>query len=88
METIIAQLHDLADWNLFIAPPLLAFSDGVILSHRADGVLIIIRAGKTHRSDALRAKQILERVNVRQIGVAMLNAPIQQDTLRYLKVKK
>ncbi len=87
LEKALDRMHEIADWTLFTAPPLLTFSDGVILGHHADGILLVVRAGRTHRSAALRAKQILERVHVRQIGVAMLNSPVQRDAIDYIKSK-
>jgi len=88
LEKALDRMHEIADWTLFTAPPLLAFSDGIILGHHADGVLLVVRAGKTHRSAAQRAKLILERVHVRQIGVAMLNTPAQRDSIDYIKRKR
>jgi len=38
-------------------------------------VVLAMRVGTTRRDQAARAKQALERVNVRVLGVALTNAP-------------
>ncbi|MFN8418118.1 MAG: hypothetical protein U0528_02550 [Anaerolineae bacterium] len=40
-----------------------------------------MKAGKTRRDYAQRAKEALERIHVRIIGVALTNAP-QDDNMR------
>jgi len=50
MSEIIAGLKDTADIVLFDSPPALLFADAVVLSNQVDGVIVVIRAGKTKRS--------------------------------------
>jgi capsular exopolysaccharide synthesis family protein len=65
-----------AEYNLVIidSPPLLAASDAMILGRNADGVLLVIRAGKTEKLAAQHAVQQLNNVGARIIG-AVLNDP-------------
>lgn len=75
MDRLIEQLKDEADIILFDAPPVLAVTDATVLGSKADGVLLVVCAGKTRRDHAQRARQILETANVRLIGATLINAP-------------
>jgi non-specific protein-tyrosine kinase len=75
MDQIIADLIDIADVVLFDAPPVIAVTDATVLGSKVDGVLMVISAGKTRRDHAEKAKELLEKANVRIIGAALTNAP-------------
>jgi capsular exopolysaccharide synthesis family protein len=82
MNEVIGVLKARADYVLFDAPPVLVASDTPTLGNKLDGVLMVIRAGNTRRDQALRARQTLERVNVRVLGAALTNAP-RERTAKY-----
>jgi non-specific protein-tyrosine kinase len=75
IDQIIADLVSKTDIVLFDAPPVIAVTDATVLGSKVDGVLLVISAGKTRREHAARAKELLERANVRVIGAALINAP-------------
>jgi non-specific protein-tyrosine kinase len=75
IDELIAKLVDQYDIVLFDAPPVTAVTDAAILGVRVNGVLLVINAGKTRRDQAERAKELLEKANVRVIGAALANAP-------------
>ncbi len=75
IDRIIAMLAEKADIVLFDAPPVIAVTDATVLGAKVDGVLMVISAGKTRRDHAQRAKEMLEKANVRIIGAALTNAP-------------
>ncbi len=75
IDQIIADLVSKTDIVLFDAPPVIAVTDATVLGSKVDGVLLVISAGKTRREHAARAKELLERANVRIIGAALINAP-------------
>ncbi|MBX3066804.1 MAG: CpsD/CapB family tyrosine-protein kinase [Anaerolineae bacterium] len=88
MEQALEALKSKAEYVLFDAPPVLAVTDTALLASKLDGVLLVMKAGKTRRDYAQRAKEALERIHVRIIGVALTNAP-QDDNMRtYYGVKK
>jgi non-specific protein-tyrosine kinase len=72
MEQVIAAFRDRADVILFDAPPVVAVTDAAVLGKKVDGVLLVVSAGQTRREHARRAKELLERVQVRIVG-AVLN---------------
>jgi len=55
------------------SPPLMAATDGVILSVLVDGVLMVVRSGETPKEAFMRARDQLVAVKCRLLGV-VLNA--------------
>ncbi|HLF27097.1 MAG TPA: CpsD/CapB family tyrosine-protein kinase [Anaerolineae bacterium] len=76
MDAALEALKARADIVLFDAPPVIAVTDAVVLGTRVDGVLLVIGAGQTKRDHAKRAKEMLEKVKVRVIGVALNNVSL------------
>ncbi|MGH2521845.1 MAG: CpsD/CapB family tyrosine-protein kinase, partial [Anaerolineales bacterium] len=74
MESLIATLKSRADIVLFDAPPVIAVTDAALLASKLDGVLLVVSAGHTRREHAQRAKELLERINVRIVGTVLTNA--------------
>jgi capsular exopolysaccharide synthesis family protein len=75
LDKIFESLATEAEIVLFDAPPVIAVTDAAVLGAKVDGVLLVISAGKTKRDHAQRAKELLEKANVRIIGATLTNAP-------------
>ncbi len=75
MDAVIARLIESADIVLLDAPPVVAVTDAAVLGSKVDGVLLVVTAGVTRREHAERAKETLEKVNVRIVGAVLVNAP-------------
>jgi succinoglycan biosynthesis transport protein ExoP len=54
-------------------PPTLSVTDAVVLSPRADAIVLVIRSGQTTKQALRRARDILMQVNAKVSGV-LLNA--------------
>ena len=54
-------------------PPSLSVTDAVVLSPRADAVVLVIRSGQTTKQALRRARDLLAQVNAKVVGV-LLNA--------------
>ena len=80
LAATIGKLRLLFDLIVIDAPPLLPVSDPAILSREVDGVVLVVRAGRTRRDVVLRGKKILEDVGAHMIGVVVNNA---DDVLPY-----
>lgn len=74
MGEIIGLLKARSDYIIFDAPPVLAATDALILAPRVDGVVLIVRAGQTRTAQVERAKTLLESVNAKILGAALMNA--------------
>ena len=83
MESLIAALKSRADIVLFAAPPVLAVTDAALLASKLDGVLLVVSAGQTKREHALRAKELLEKINVRLVGAVLTNAQVDTSVGAY-----
>ena len=64
----------LGDIVLVDAPPLLTTSDGADLARYADGVLVVIRAGRTSVGAAARSVELLERLSIPVIGAVLVGS--------------
>ena len=80
MLEVIAALRQRADIVLFDAPPVIAVTDALVLGTRVDGVVLVVDAGATRREHARRAKEQLEKLNIRIVG-AVLNGASVDNTL-------
>jgi succinoglycan biosynthesis transport protein ExoP len=73
MKDVLAQLREQYDHIVLDTPPSLSVTDAVVLSPRADAVILVIRSGKTTKQALRRSRDILAQVNARVVGV-LLNA--------------
>jgi polysaccharide biosynthesis transport protein len=73
MRDILAQLREQYDHIVVDTPPSLSVTDAVVLSPRADAVVLVIRSGQTTKQALRRSRDILVRVNAKVVGV-LLNA--------------
>ena len=73
MEELIEILKRKYDYVIIDTPPVRTISDGVILSAKADGVVLVVRAGKTKSADIVKGYKELEKVKANIVG-SVLNA--------------
>lgn len=77
MRRTLSSLMEGYDLIVIDTPPLLAASDAAIIATLADGVIMVLRAGKTDIAAALQSTQQLSAVGARVVG-AVLNDPDAQ----------
>src|SRR6266581_5840557 len=73
MFDLLAELREQYDHIVVDTPPTLSVTDAVVLSTRADAVVLVIRSGQTTKPALRRSRDILAQVNARVAGV-LLNA--------------
>ncbi len=73
LASLVTQATDRYDQIIFDGPPALLVSDGLVLAGSLDGVILVCRAKVASRGTVLRAREQLERANIRIFG-AVLNA--------------
>lgn len=83
LDRVLQLLREQADMVLLDAPPVLGVTDAAVLGAKADGVLLVVRAGKTRRDHAERARDLLEKARVRIVGVTLTNAPQVKSLVNY-----
>jgi polysaccharide biosynthesis transport protein len=73
MKDVLNQLSEQYDHIVVDTPPSLSVTDAVVLSPRADAVVLVIRSGQTTKQALRRSRDILAQVNAKVVGV-LLNA--------------
>jgi capsular exopolysaccharide synthesis family protein len=73
MKDVLDQLREQYDHIIVDTPPTLSVTDAVIMSTRADRVVLVIRSGQTTKQALRRARDTLLQVNAHVCGV-LLNA--------------
>jgi succinoglycan biosynthesis transport protein ExoP len=71
MERMLATLGESADLVIVDTPPLLAVADAAVIARWADAALIVTRERVTTREAARRAKEQIDAVGGRMIGVVV-----------------
>jgi len=67
------ELREKYDHIVLDTPPTLSVTDAVVLSPRADAIVLVIRSGHTTKQALRRSRDILMQVNAKVSGV-LLNA--------------
>jgi capsular exopolysaccharide synthesis family protein len=83
MNALMEHLRGEADVVIFDTPPCLAVSDPAVLASRVDGVLLVLQAGKSRREAAVRAKEALEQVGAKILGVVLTKIPARKGRYGY-----
>lgn len=80
-EAVLAELKDRYDLVILDSPPLQAVTDAVVLSRMADGVILVVKAGRTLRDDVADSARQFKAVGSTITG-AILNE-LDMDKRRY-----
>ena len=73
MREVLDELRGQYDHIVIDTPPTLSVTDAVVLSPRADAIVLVIRSGQTTKQALRRSRDILMQVNAKVSGV-LLNA--------------
>ncbi len=73
LRLLIEGLKAAADRLIVIGTPVLTHVDSMDLSALVDGVVVVVTPGYTHREDAAKARQVLDRVQAPVLGVVLTN---------------
>ena len=73
MRDMLEELRGQFDHIVIDTPPTLSVTDAVVLSPRADAIVLVIRSGQTKKEALRRSRDILMQVNAKVSGV-LLNA--------------
>ena len=78
MGEVLYDLRQKFEVVIIDAPPLLPVTDAALLGSQADGVLLVVRHGKTTREQLGLAAERLAAVGARTIGVVMNMVPVRR----------
>ena len=68
---------------LLDSPPIIAVADAATLAPRVDGVLLVVRAGKTRRDLAAKARKMLEQVRPISSALYSTDATLEGSAYSY-----
>ena len=71
MENLLEKLKEEYDMIIIDSAPLQAVTDAQILSRKADGTIIVVRAEKTKRDSVIQAKELLQKVDANILGIVL-----------------
>ena len=66
------QVSRMYNWVILDTPPVLAVTDAVVLSKKADAVILVAKAGHTVRKALQRTQNLIASANPRILGVALI----------------
>ena len=75
MEHLLTELKERYDLIVIDAPPLLPVTDAAVLARVADGAVMVVRHSKTRREELETAREALESVNARVLGIVVNMIP-------------
>jgi len=76
MAELLHKASEDYDYVLIDAPPVMPVTDAAVLSHNADGIIMVIGYGLTTYEAAGMVKEQLEKANANILGVIINNVPI------------
>jgi polysaccharide biosynthesis transport protein len=71
LREVISHLANESDMVIIDSPPILAVTDAAILSTAADGVVLVVDPARSKRRDLVRAREAIEAVGGRILGVVI-----------------
>ena len=83
MKEFIKEAKTRYDFVLFDSPPIMGVSDASILASEVDLALLVVQYRKYPQAMTVRAKQMVEKVGGRMLGVVLNNINISQDSYYY-----
>jgi capsular exopolysaccharide synthesis family protein len=79
MRKLLQALAQQVDIVLLDSPPVLPVADATALAQAVDGVLLVVKAGRTRRGAARHAVESLRRVGANLVGVVLNSVPRSTD---------
>jgi non-specific protein-tyrosine kinase len=89
MEAVLAEAKRHADLVILDTSPVLPVTDAAVLAPKMDGVLLVVRANRTHRDAGQQAAEGLVQVGGNMMGVVLTDAPTpRRSDYRYPYYRK
>lgn len=83
MRHLVTTLEDAFTYVIIDSPPIGSFTDGVLASSLADGVLLVIHSGKTSAGLVMRSRQMLLDVGAKIFGIVLNNLTRRSEDYYY-----
>ena len=83
MESLLEVLRDSFDYIILDTPPVQAVTDSQILSTKADGTILVVRAERTKKESVQNAISLLNKVNANVIGTVLNGIDLSRNKYYY-----
>lgn len=83
MKDFLEMLESEYDMILIDVPPILPVADASVVANYVDGVVLVIGYGQVPIEAAIQAKEQLEKVNAKTLGVVLNKVPVDQKDYYY-----
>lgn len=78
MKNFIEDLKETYEYIILDTPPVVIVTDAQLISTYADGCVLVVASGEIERTAAIKAKQLLEKVNAKILGVVLNKVDVKQ----------
>jgi capsular exopolysaccharide synthesis family protein len=85
---LLARMRERFDTILIDTPPLLPVTDAAVAAVRADGAVLVVRAGKTSRAQVKVGLRVLGAVDSRLLGCVINMVPRAQEGYYYYRAEQ
>jgi capsular exopolysaccharide synthesis family protein len=85
MARFIRMMADESDFVIFDLPPMLEISDALVLGAKVDGLMLVVHGDKTSREALRKAREKLDLLKIRTLGVVINNVTLPQHGAYYYK---
>ncbi|MGC7870002.1 CpsD/CapB family tyrosine-protein kinase [Desulfosporosinus sp. SYSU MS00001] len=83
MKRLIEELSEHFDILLIDTPPVVAVTDACILAQEVDGAILVVASGEVNKDYAQRAKEQLDKVGAKILGVVLNKADLKTSEYYY-----
>ena len=83
MESLLEELKGAFDYIILDTPPVQAVTDSQILSTKADGTILVVRAERTKKDSVNNAINLLKKVNANIIGTVLNGINVSRNKYYY-----
>ena len=83
MTAFIKEMKKEFKYIILDTPPLQAVTDAQVLSTKADGVLLVVRAGSTKRDAVLNSVDLIKKVKGKVIGMVLNGVENKKNSYYY-----
>jgi capsular exopolysaccharide synthesis family protein len=80
MSDAVKAFRSSYDFIIVDSPPVLPVADSLMLSHIVDGIIVVVRGGKSQRRNLKEAKRRLNRVRGNLVGIVVNDMKPSRDT--------